>query len=269
MNKIQNSPCAQSFLAKPFVLVQLVRKNRRNANRNYNEAYSNRAVRDRLASKNLRSICEYLEFEEQTYFKTLGLIDSVSSKFLFDEPTFKKIALVCLGLMSKTQESVDKALYTNSLQLIMRHDKAEYARLEKLVLHAMDFDVNLAVPYEFVAELLRLEATFQGLNCNLFGKFRKFVARLLRRASLEYETNKYTSLAVALAIVMTARDLFGCAEKLPMRLRELTGYDSLVLAACFADIRALGAALMEKPSKCKQSFCSESTDLSSVDLSFD
>lgn len=269
MSKIQNNANLYQFSQKPFELVQLVQKNRTNTNRNYNEAYRHRKLRDRLMTKNLKSICDFLDFLPRTYYKTIGLIDSVSSQFLFEDAMFKKISLVCLGLISKTQESVDKALYTNSLQLIMPGDKAEYARLEKLVLFAMEFNLNVVVPFEYVVELLRVRESFDGIKCNLYKKFRKFVLRLVRRTALDYETNKFTSLAVALAVLMTAREVFGCEEPLPSRLKVLTGYNESVLSACLEEIRPMAQRLAQKSSKKEKSFSSESTDLSSGDLSFD
>lgn len=269
MSKIQNKSNLPIFTEKPFELVQLVRKNRHNANRSYNEDYRNGKLRDRLVSKNLKSICDFLDFSTQTYHKAIGLIDAVSSKFLFDDAMFKKISLVCLGLVSKTQESTDKALYTNSLQLIMPGDKAEYARLEKLVLFAMEFDLNLTVPYEYIVEMLRLRETFENINCNLFKRFRKFVLRMTHKTALEYENNKFTSLAVALAIVISAREVFGCVEPLPARLESLTGYSESVLSECLEEIRPVAQKLAQKKDKKECSFSSESTDLSSADLSFD
>jgi hypothetical protein len=237
----------------------MIKKCKKNNNRNYNSNYENKNIRMKIITQNIKSICNYLDFSNETFYKTISLIDSVSSKYLFNDNMFKKVSLVCLGLASKVHESQDKALYTNSLQLILKNPKEDYAKLEKTILTALDFDLNIVTPFECVMIFFKLENIYQGINCNLRKNYRKFVFKLANYVSLEYEMNKYNTLAVALCVIMVSRKIFDCDYLLPSEIQRHTRYSKEMLNTCYNDVIIIGQRLLNKLSKVNTSFSSDQT----------
>ena len=249
-------------------LNHIIKKSKKNTNRNYNSNYQNKLIRMKIISQNLKSICQYLDFSNETFYKTIGLLDSVSSKYLFNDDMFKKVSLVCLGLASKAHESQDKALYTNSLRIILKNPKKDYAKLERTILTALDFDVNIVLPYDCIFRFFALENIYEGINCNLRKNYRNFVFKLTHAVSLDYEMNKFNSLAVSLCIIMVSRKIFDCDYLLPSEIQRITQYTRKMLQKCYKEILNLALNLIDQNEKANNSFSSDDTKDSISSISY-
>ena len=181
MSKIQNSykKISDSRQNNSFKLLNMIKKNKKNINRNYNCNYKNQTIRKKVITKSLKSICDFLQFPNKIYFKAIGLLDSISSKFLFDDLMFKKVSLVCLSLISKTELSQNKALLTDSLSMIIPGSDLEYANLEKVILTSLNFNVNIITPFDFVQELLKTDEVYEEIECNFLKKYKNLVYEIM------------------------------------------------------------------------------------------
>ena len=268
MNNIQNeikSNLTPEDEYKPS-FVHLIHKNNKNINRNYNPNYQNKKIRKKIITKTIKPMCNYLEFSEKTFYKTVGLLDSLSSKYLFDNKTFQKVALICMSFASKTQEIQKKALLINALDMIIENPDEDYQNLEKQLLICLNFNVNIITPQDYISELLDMEIVYKGIKCNVRKKFRKSVLRLTYHTCLEYETNQFTSLAVALSIISTNRKLFGCDDNLPQSLQTQTNYSKDILKLSYNSITRISMKLIKKFSKINKSFSSDSTQTTSSEI---
>lgn len=213
--------------------------------RHFNSFFSNRKVRNFVITNYLRPICETLGLAQKTFYLALSMLDYFSSTRALDPGFFKTVALVCLCLAAKVNERHDKLRRLQSLRVFSSSPEVDYASVEKDILTHFGFDLNIISAYDFLTLILEDLKLCRGLNRRSFQEFEEWMSRLAFQCSLQYDLNKYNSLAVAMGILMVTRKLFGYQCLLPWHIGTKTGYSEAFLRPCRRAVRSLAEKLIQ------------------------
>ena len=220
-------------------LIRLIHKNSKSKMRNYNPDYKNHSERYYTINAIFKIICQKSNFSSKTLFFAIGILDSVSSLYLFDKKNYFWLGLVSLSLASKIQEN---RLFSNIKYLLKFYPKMKYnniIKLEKNVLKALDFNLNLVTSFDFLSEIFTQNEIFDEIKTKEKELYYKCALKLNYYCNLEYKINRFTSLVVALCIVMSARNIFDCEILLPEFLQKITSYSEEDLEPCYVQIQEL------------------------------
>lgn len=218
-------------------LKMTISKAKSSTKRHFNRHYQSHSVRSSFLFSKVKRLCAALDLKDETFFLTLGISDFLSSKFAFDEDTFRKVTLSSLSLAVKARES--QALATQAALGKLQRLLPSLAKEERKVLKEMQFDINLVTPFIFLLAFSRFPDTYLEIPPMQRPTFVRVLSALAFCSSRSYEFNKYKALAVALAILMSARELFGCAQVLPGFLEELTGHSVETLKFFWAQMNRI------------------------------
>ena len=79
---------------------------------------------------------------------------------------------------------------------------------------------------------MRCKQTFEGIPLRLKGKFVSMVLEVLFKIVLDYESNKFNSMVVAIMVLMIVREQFNCDKLLPHFFEELTEHSEEIYLLC-------------------------------------
>lgn len=225
-------------------LLHIIDRNDRKHHRHFNPAYEDSELRKNVIENQIKSLCIQLQLQQQTFYLAIALIDSISSKFLLDTDAFAQMSLVCLSLATRVRESQIKVHLLNSCEQIQSLPNRRH--VEHRILIELGFDVNVVTPFDIAMLLLSFEQSFSGVCHSSKKLFCLLISKLMYSSSLEYTTNKFNALVVALSAMMAVRRHCGCEQPLPVYFEKLTGYSQTVLMPCFKQIYFLSQTFFKR-----------------------
>jgi hypothetical protein len=169
-------------------------------------------------------------WNESTFFSTIALLDSVSSRFQIDPELFGLLSLACLSLMVKIRESSYMRFDLQKICFIFgifHYDVCKFNQLEKSILKIHQFDLNVVTSFDFVQFFMRTPDMFLKPNkIESHNEFKMFYNLALKIHFLmleDYSLNKYTPLALAIAGIMLSRKVLQISPLLPEQIQNETG----------------------------------------------
>ena len=208
----------------PLQMQRLIEKYVAADRRHYNPAFGFTELRQKLIFTSIRPMCDLLELSQNTYYLSVSVMDHISSVYRFDSADLKKLALASLRLASKLLEHSSKKISFKMLKRFLPVDSLDYQNFEFSILSVLNFDLNIRCPYDFIVLLMRDARLYWQIENNLLLQFVSWLSELTFYCSVEYEFNKYSSLGVAVSIIMVVRKVFGCSTVSPKFLQKMTRY---------------------------------------------
>lgn len=190
---------------------------RQHFNRFFNSDFDQKQDRVKILFGTIQKTCQILEFPVATFFRSIQIFDSINSKIEIKKENLIKFAFVSFLLAGKTSESQDKNInYTDFNRYIWPISIAEFKQIERVICRTLDFRLNLVTPHSLVCILLREffkeGYDFFGSRKDIAGKSAKFwelVMELHLLTLLNYNFYRFSSLGVAVSVIVLARSLFG------------------------------------------------------------
>ena len=188
---------------------------RQTVNRWYNKSALHREERIRILFGVLQKTAEMLELKIPTFCLTVHIFDSMISKFPISKEQMMPVGLVALQLASKINETQGKIItYKDLDQYVMSYGVEAYCKIEKTIVEQLNYQINLVSPNDILSFLMhkfiRPEHDFFGELRDKAGikkEFMKFVFHLQLITFVDYEFYKFTSLAVAVSVIIFSRIL--------------------------------------------------------------
>ena len=196
-----------------------------NQNRYYNVQFANHQARENaLTNIIFDSICT---LKHSTISISVAIFDACLSLQDFPESAFCDIARESLKIainINNDKESylkyIKRSAFTNPLQRVcFEHD----------LLNLLQKPLYLITSFHFLEKFLKLEGISMQLPANSlvsfldFKDFNDLVLGLNLIVLKNYESNQFTSLAIAVSVISMARYFCGAKESLPKVLQEITG----------------------------------------------
>ena len=190
---------------------------RQSLGRLYNSELMNKEQRIKTLFGILQKTCEILELKLSSFILTVHIFDATISKFPVSDEDMLRVGMVAMQLAAKINESNQNIIsYDDLAEYILPGDVKEYKKIEQIICINLDFKFNIISPNSILVFLLneffKTKYNFFGSNENISEKKKKFIelAFDLHLITLvEYEFYQYTSLAVAVSILILTRNLFG------------------------------------------------------------
>jgi hypothetical protein len=189
-------------------------------------------LRFNIFTKTIIHICQKCDLSMKTFYLSLTIFDLVSSRYVWDEISLKRMAITSLCLASKVAESQKNSLCTKDLKLVYKDPKHDYGHTEKLILKELNFDLRIKTPYDSLVELLNNKAMLNGLHDNLQKKFKKHCKKILYLVSLEYASNSFESDIIGIAILLISRSVFKCNSTDLKKMILKSGYCDVKILLC-------------------------------------
>lgn len=213
---------------------------RQTLNRWYNRGLASKKLRVQIAFGVMQKVCSILEFGTATFALGVHIFDAVISKFPVESKQMTSLGLVSVVLASKMNEPHYKLISLKDVsEFLIPKDVKELAAIERKVFSALGFRLNLVTPQEILNFLLHL--FFLPENRNFFlgenASKEKGVSFLTKVQTLslltlvDYTFYKYTSVAVAVSILIHARKLTGL-EAWPVELEKFTSIKEDHVSEC-------------------------------------
>jgi transcription initiation factor TFIIIB Brf1 subunit/transcription initiation factor TFIIB len=225
-------------------LVQIIERNNKKVQRHFNPYYNNHNTRNLVLKTQIKKICKDLNLKNETFYNAIAIIDNISSKFLLEEEVFSGISLVALSIAARIKESQSMIFLLNSLKQIKSNSNRKM--YEKQILEELNYDANIVTPFDFINHFVLFDKTFEEINSKKIKPFLYLISKLTYLTVCDYNSNKYNSLVVALAIIMVARKIFKCKKLLPPFLEELSGFTEEVLSSCYRKIYFYGRKFIKE-----------------------
>lgn len=238
----QNVKRNESLKAKQ--LKMLIRKDKKNLARHFNRNYHNRSLRVHFWGSDLKKFCGQLGLDDKTFYLAMAISDHISAKFYFENDMFRQLALASLSLATSVTESRKRVYNLKSSNIFKKF--CNCAKFEKKILIEMDFNLNIITPFDYIFKFLDFYELYSEISLEHQKNYIWFLLQLVFETSLCYELNQFTSLTVALSIVMSVRQLFVCQRVLPDFLEEGSGYSEETLKSCYRKVHLICLKLCEK-----------------------
>lgn len=196
-------------------LQQLVR--RQPFNRWYNKNIFHRKERIQVLFGILQKSSLLLELQLKTFCLAVNIFDAMISKFPIEIEQMLPVAIVALQVSSKIHEKQGKLIsYEDIEKYVWNYGVEEYCQIEKNMISQLNFQINLVTPNdflqlildEFLDEKYLFFENFESLN-EKKSDLLKLIFNLHLITLVDYEFYKFTSLAVAVSILILSRFLLG------------------------------------------------------------
>lgn len=219
---------------------------RQTTSRFYNEAFCFSRERHQIFLDLVLPLSSDLGVRVDTFCLSLAVFDSILSKFTIPKKSLLKVGISCFLIAIKIRES--KRVYKKAFRLI-RHienlDKTNLAKIERSIVLNLNFDMNLVLPIDFLHFFVDRPEILEAEGMSLLEKQKrklillKTIGILSTSVLLHYHTNKFTSLVVAICILMIAREKAGFSVAWPAYLQKMTGYDKDLVGPCYSELKTL------------------------------
>ena len=202
-------------------------------NRWYNSCFSKRDERIKILFSKIQKICQTLELPINTFCLALQIFDAILSKFPLEDEVMLPVSIVCLVISIKIEENQNSQITYDSVNsYIYNYGLDFYLEIEQVVLEQLDFSLHLITPNHFLNFLLNkflenknLFFGIPNLNFDLEQNFIKIIFNLHLIVLVEFEFYQFTSLAVAIGIIIFGRVLAGLTLW-PEELETFTGVNA-------------------------------------------
>lgn len=212
-------------------------------NRWYNRNMKNLKERIKIIFGLMQKICKILELQVSTFCLSVNIFDAIISKYPVEASQMIPLGIIAVVLGSKMNETNDKVITLADIsRYIIPLDVGFLAKMERKAFSVLGFQLNMVLPENLICFLLH---QFLNEGHDFFGGKREDKTELTSRflnivnylnllTLVDYTFYKYTSVAVAVSIIMFARKLCGFEETWPSFLEEFTGISSSHVTECVA-----------------------------------
>lgn len=191
--------------------------NRQSFNRWYNGETLHKDHRIKVLFGTVQNSARILEMHPETFCLSVHIFDSVISKFPIEKNLMLPLGLVALQLAAKVNGKRPHQISYRDLDMyIFRFGVEQYSEMEKWVLAHLNFRINVVTPMTFMYfllyEFLKTDYLFFGTQIEIKENCVGFMSlcRCLHLITLiEYEFYCFTSLAVAVSIIIVGRQIWG------------------------------------------------------------
>ena len=231
-------PTGKFFISPAEEFQQML--GRQTLNRWYNRNLNNRKQRINVVFGLMQKVCQILELELSTFCLSVNVFDAVISKYPVEVSQMVPLGMIAVLLASKMNETHEKVISLSDIsKYLIPLDVKVLASMEKKVFTVLNFQLNMVLPENFICFLLHLflneESGFFGdlrLSSDLISRFLGIVNYLNLLTLVDYTFYKYTSIAVAVSILIQARNMLGLKEVWPEFLKTFTGISEDHVAEC-------------------------------------
>lgn len=244
---------------------------RQTLNRWYNRGLASKKLRVQIAFGLMQKVCSILEFGTTTFALSVHIFDALISKFPVETKQMTPLGLVSVVLASKMNEPHYKLISLKDVsEFLLPLEVTELAAMERKIFSALGFQLNLVTPQEILNFLLHLfllpgnREFFLGPGCTekQAVSFLTKVQTISLLTLVDYTFYKYTSVAVAVSILVHARKLSGLAPW-PVELEKFTSIKEEHIFECLRliEIRTKENFLARVFSAVDQQISKESLDI--------
>ena len=215
-------------------------------NRWYNHLFSARKHRVSVIFGAMQKICSSLDFQMSTFCLAVSIFDAVISKFKMGMNDWKYLAVVCVMMASKVNEASSDVVSVRDISMyILPTNPKTLALVERKIFKILNLQLNMVTPYTFLQHLLHhffndeKHAFFQKENNHVkfYLKFLDNMFALLILTIADYEFYRFTSIAVAVSVLITARKQIGIQDVWPKHLEEFTNVKMADVQGCLDIIK--------------------------------
>jgi hypothetical protein len=210
-------------------------------NRWYNRNMKNLKERIKIIFGLMQKICKILELQVSTFCLSVNIFDAIISKYPVESSQMVPLGIIAVVLASKMNETNDKVITLADIsRYIIPLDVTFLAKMERKAFSVLGFQLNMVLPENLICFLLHQflskEQEFFGAQADeskeLTSRFLNIVNYLNLLTLVDYTFYKYTSVAVAVSILMYARKLCGLEEMWPEFLEKFTGISKEHVTEC-------------------------------------
>lgn len=204
---------------------------RQTQNRFFNHGFQRFAARKSAVCRVLLTTCKRLSLKRSSFALALAILDASVSLLDFSPALIEVAARVALKMTVKVNEDAAEDLLGLFLRSQSKVQRVQEARLEAVVLNALNFKVHFVTCFHFLEVFLR----FEGVRLEVpstpvtdsfaVKDFAGLVYSLNVVVSSEYRFNQFTAVAVATAVLMIARHFCEADELLPAVVADVTGLE--------------------------------------------
>ncbi|MEO0472829.1 MAG: hypothetical protein AAF206_24650, partial [Bacteroidota bacterium] len=210
-----------------------VRKSKTKKSKSFNTDYNSSNKRLLILKYKLTPFCKHVGLSPECFYLTLAIFDRLTSEFAFNNQDLEELCFVILSLVVKLKESRKISQVVDSLIDSIIQSKAKMANFEKMILQALNFDMNVVTSFDLLQSLLQIEDSSGQVAVSDLALFKKTAFKLLHYSSFDYSTNQFESVPIVLGILMTVRKMFNCSVIFPIFFKKSTGFAEGNLNCCF------------------------------------
>lgn len=210
-------------------------------NRWYNRNMKNLKERIKIIFGLMQKICKILELQVSTFCLSVNVFDAIISKYPVETSQMVPLGIIAVVLASKMNETNDKVITLADIsKYIIPLDVGFLAKMERKAFSVLGFQLNMVLPENLICFLLHKflseKHDFFGIKGgdvkDMTSRFLNIVNYLNLLTLVDYTFYKYTSVAVAVSILMYARKLCGLEEVWPEFLQKFTGISKEHVTEC-------------------------------------
>lgn len=238
----QRTPNTGRFILNPEEEFKKMLK-KQTLNRWYNKNMKGLKERIKIIFGLMQKICKILELQISTFCLSVNIFDAIVSKFPVEKSQMVSLGIISVVLASKMNETHDKVISLSDIsRYIIPLDVKFLAKMERKAFSVLGFQLNMILPESFICFLLHHflpnKAQFFGACAEeldeLTSRFLNIVNYLNLLTIVDYTFYKYTSVAVAVSILIYARRLLGLENVWPEFLEKFTGISIGHVTECIA-----------------------------------
>jgi hypothetical protein len=203
---------------------------KQNQNRYYNTEFSAFPQRWNIIENFLYKISLKFQLQASTFFASVALFDMILAHYTLNSDMMLKVGLCCLSLASKQREKQKEQLKYSDLNLIFQFKNQEhFSKIEKFILQACNFNINIVTSFDMTLSILEMPEFDEITKIREKSVDKSFVYQLLVDLQLQitknYESNRFTVSALAVALLMLIQEFLGSTSSLPLRVKRIFNCD--------------------------------------------
>ena len=204
------------FFSKPqtkFLYEELTKKiiqtNKNNSKTRYcNPNYHLQEFRTQIFEAKIWQLCSYLKYRKSTYHLVLSIFDFFTGMCFIEENEITLVPYVCLVLASKLNENYLKSLTLQDIPSIIRGaDINVLNQIEKSILSELQFEFRIGTPFDNIFYLCHFVEFSMNSNFDHIKKFIDQTFSLINMIVINYDSNQYDPLLIALSCLMITTGL--------------------------------------------------------------
>lgn len=204
----------------------------------YNLLYKNHDERFEIWFKFILEVIKKLNYSMDTFYLALQMFDSISSRFFLPKPQLKIFSILVLDIAAKMKETrnhyvdlIERQYDLPYLGRFSNRPKTELLEMQKSIIIFFNFELNIHTVMNFLPVLI---ANCNDLNGSLDAIISydtpcfetSLVSKLVFSASFFYDSNMFSCVGLACALVFCLRSMLGFKEPWPLVLKRLTNVDA-------------------------------------------
>lgn len=190
-----------------------------------------------------------LNYKKVTMYSAVAYFDAINSLSLVNIDQVKLVAFVCLYLAAKLEQKHGEIPVISDCLALFENQfsRKDFETCEALIFKMLKYRLNAVTPFHFLNYFLTkdliLAEECKSINRSDFPTLRQRFAResleLLERSLLNYDFYRYTSLAVAAAVVAATRNRLNMEVSWNKHLEDLTMVSYESIGSCAFSISEL------------------------------